>query len=333
VNLPKNWWKDISKKMSILPSFEINLDEKIQPNTFTIGNFLHGERPCFAAATRTQKIFVYDPRATNGPKKRYLNINRSVSSLTSGRLLPDGKDSLIVGLHTDLLAYDVERNREIFFKDVPDGANVVACKRNSKNKSAFLVVGGNCTVQGLDGNGEEMFWTVTGDNVSALTLDPEKEGRYVVGSEDYEIRRFKQDELRATITENDVVTQLCYLDSSSKTIGYGLKNGTIGVYQGERRRWRIKSKHKVLAMCAFDLNGDGVDELITGWSNGRLDVRDVNTGRVIYREKLSDAVTALKRCDFRGNGEDHLVCCTVGVVSLIHSLTQSLTHSLNQSIR
>lgn len=64
-------------------------------------------------------------------------------------------------------------------------------------------------------------------------------------------------------------------------------------------------------MCAFDLNGDGVDELITGWSNGRLDVRDVNTGRVIYREKLSDAVVALKRCDFRGDGVDHLVCCTM----------------------
>ena len=63
-------------------------------------------------------------------------------------------------------------------------------------------------------------------------------------------------------------------------------------------------------MCAFDLNGDGVDELITGWSNGRLDVRDVNTGRVMYREKLSDAVVALERCDFRGDGVDHLVCCT-----------------------
>ena len=190
---------------------------------------------------------MYDPHATSTQKKRYLNINRSVSSLTSGRLNDkDTNDSLIVGLHTDILAYDVERNREIFFKDVPDGANVVAKQRS------FLVVGGNCTVQGLDGKGEEMFWTVTGDNVSALAVDPKKEGRYVVGSEDYEIRSFKHDELRATITENDVVTQLCYLDSASKLMGYGLKNGTIGVYQGEKRRWRIKSKHQVRTVVVFE---------------------------------------------------------------------------------
>ena len=171
-----------------------------------------------------------------------MNINRSVSSLTSGRLNEQDKnESLVMGLHTDILAYDVEKNREIFFKDVPDGANVVRCA----NQKPFLVVGGNCTIQGLDEKGEEIFWTVTGDNVSALAMDPKKEGRYVVGSEDYEIRMFKHDELRATITENDVVTQLCYLDSASKLMGYGLRNGTIGVYQGEKRRWRIKSKHQV----------------------------------------------------------------------------------------
>ena len=34
----------------------------------------------------------------------------------------------------------------------------------------MCVVGGNCSVQGFDAEGTEVFWTVTGDNVSAIAF-------------------------------------------------------------------------------------------------------------------------------------------------------------------
>ncbi len=43
-----------------------------------------------------------------------------------------------------------------------------------------------------------------------------------------------------------------------------------GVYDGATRLWRVKSKHGVMAVAAFDLNEDGVAELVSGWSNGRV---------------------------------------------------------------
>ena len=34
----------------------------------------------------------------------------------------------------------------------------------------MAIVGGNCSLQGFDSTGTSIYWTVTGDNVSSLTL-------------------------------------------------------------------------------------------------------------------------------------------------------------------
>ena len=57
----------------------------------------------------------------------------------------------------------------------------------------LAIVGGNCSIQGFDSEGNDPFWTVTGDNVSSLTLmDYNRDGKneLIVGSEDFEIRIF-----------------------------------------------------------------------------------------------------------------------------------------------
>ncbi len=61
--------------------------------------------------------------------------------------------------------------------------------------------------------------------------------------------------------------------SLSLRFGYALVNGTIGLYDRLDRVWRVKSKHTVCALASFDLDGDGVPELISGWGNGRVSKR------------------------------------------------------------
>ena len=46
----------------------------------------------------------------------------------------------------------------------------------------------------------------------------------------------------------------------------------VGVYDKTSRAWRIKSRNKVNSMISFDVDGDGVEELISGWDNGKLEV-------------------------------------------------------------
>jgi Bardet-Biedl syndrome 2 protein len=48
-----------------------------------------------------------------------LNINQQVISVATGRLDENSeKDSLLVGTATNLMAYDVDRNADLFYKDV-----------------------------------------------------------------------------------------------------------------------------------------------------------------------------------------------------------------------
>jgi Bardet-Biedl syndrome 2 protein len=37
-------------------------------------------------------------------------------------------------------------------------------------KKPLAVIGGNCSIQGFDYQGNDPFWTVTGDNVCSLAL-------------------------------------------------------------------------------------------------------------------------------------------------------------------
>ena len=48
-----------------------------------------------------------------------LSINQQVSSVCAGRLNPSAaNDILAVGTQTNLLAYDVDNNSDLFYKDV-----------------------------------------------------------------------------------------------------------------------------------------------------------------------------------------------------------------------
>ena len=48
-----------------------------------------------------------------------LNINQSVSAIATGKLKADSNcDSLVVGTQTNLLAYNVMDNSDLFYKDV-----------------------------------------------------------------------------------------------------------------------------------------------------------------------------------------------------------------------
>lgn len=48
-----------------------------------------------------------------------LNINQVIGCLAAGRLKPDSQsDTLVVGMQTNLLGYDVTNNHDLFYKEV-----------------------------------------------------------------------------------------------------------------------------------------------------------------------------------------------------------------------
>jgi hypothetical protein len=297
----------------MLPSaFRQQLGCRVEPRRCCLGRFdEHGVS--LAVATGGNRVLLRGFGTWS--QERFLNLNREVSCLASGRLDPGmAHDLLLVGSPSSLLAYDVHNNADNFFVDVPEGVRTVTCGvLAGVSGKPLAFVGGYSSLQGFSAGGTEAYWTVIGGNASCLAfcdVDGDGAPELLVGSDDFELRAFKTEESSLEVTETEAVVQLCPLGGSgSPRFAYGLANGTVGVYHGSTRVWRVKSKDSVNALQAFDLDGDGVDELVSGWSNGKLEVRRAEDGSVVYRETFQSPVVALLRGPFRGGDKDELVVC------------------------
>ncbi|XP_059160639.1 Bardet-Biedl syndrome 2 protein homolog [Physella acuta] len=304
----------------LVPIFSLKLNHKVIPRTVAVGHY-DGTHPALTCATAAGKVLIHSPHThQQNPGEdssiNLLNINQQVTSLATGLLDPDNEgEVLVVGTPTNVLAYDINNNKDIFYKDSPDGANAIKIGRIGSIPSPLAIVGGNCSILGYNQQGEDNFWTVTGDNVQSLCLmdfNGDGQNELIVGSEDYDIRVFKEDEIIAEMTETEVIT--CLSNLMGTRFGYALSNGTVGVYETQSRCWRIKSKNKAVAIHGFDLDGDGVQELITGWSNGKVDARNDRTGEVVFKDNFSHSLAGIVQADYRmdsNSRSEQLMCVSV----------------------
>lgn len=51
-----------------------------------------------------------------------------------------------------------------------DGVNALLVGNIGTNATPLVLSGGNCSIQGFDHEGNDEFWTVTGDNVCSMEL-------------------------------------------------------------------------------------------------------------------------------------------------------------------
>ncbi|XP_060518353.1 Bardet-Biedl syndrome 2 protein homolog isoform X2 [Cylas formicarius] len=173
----------------------------------------------------------------------------------------------------------------------------------------MIVVGGNSSVRAFDHQGDEIFWVAIGDVVtSVILMDYDKDGddELVVSSEDYKIRVFKDRRVITEQIETEVVTGLVVLPENK--FAYSVSNGTIGVYERDLRTWRVKSKNFAVAIHPYDLLGQTQPQLITGWSNGKIDCRSITTGEVIFKDSFTAGIAGIVQGDYRSLGKSDLIC-------------------------
>lgn len=72
-----------------------------------------------------KKVFIHSPQDLNPNAQQLdgnvslLNVNQVITSLACGQLDEQlKKDLLVVGTNTNIIAYDIDRNVDLFFKEV-----------------------------------------------------------------------------------------------------------------------------------------------------------------------------------------------------------------------
>ena len=314
----------------MLPAFVVKLGQPILPGGLLVVGKFDGVRPTIAAGTTGGKILLHCPHEGNQgqdgamPAVRVLNFNKKITTMAKGSLVPEilgvttsasksnsASDALFVGTESSLLAYDVERNADLFYRDMQDGVNSLVVGKLSGHSRPLVIAGGNCSIMGFDQDGNEAFWTVTADNIASLALcdiDGDGLSELLVGSDDFEIRVFRSEEIIAEISESEKVQFLNAVQG--RKFAYGLSNGTVGVYSGSKSRlWRVKTKNKVAAVDSFDLDKDGIPEIITGWANGMFNVRKLDSGELIYKDNVGAAVVGIVKADYRLDGKEEVMIC------------------------
>ncbi|XP_028025188.1 Bardet-Biedl syndrome 2 protein homolog [Bombyx mandarina] len=312
---------------TVQPVFKLELNHKVNPGIVTLAKY-DGTHACLTASAGYDKIIIHHPhvgaisgraqRSENHREISELNLSQAVIALAAGPLRPDtNRDILLIGSPTQILAYDVHDNSDLFFKEAPDGVNVIVAGSFGKYTKTLAIVGGNSSVLGLTWEGNEAFWNVVGGKVTAMiTFDFDRDGEseLIVGSEDSFIRVLKDNQFVAEIAETGPV--VCLSVISDVRFAYGLANGTIGIYEDGVRLWRVKSKQN-----AISLQWSG-EALACCWSNGRVDWRDGSSGRVLRRVQMRASAAAMLLADYRALGTPDLVCVSVRGEVLGYSPTQ-----------
>jgi Bardet-Biedl syndrome 2 protein len=121
----------------------------------------------------------------------------------------------------------------------------------------------------------------------------------IVGSDDFMIRAFKAENMVLEITESAKVCQLVHIGDG--LFAFALDNGTLGVYNQKKRLWRIKAKFKVSSIVVHEPSKEEFC-LVIGWSNGRVEIRNMMTGEVLFKLTLNSPVAKIIKGDYRMDG-------------------------------
>lgn len=73
-----------------------------------------------------------------------LNFNQEIRAIETGCLIKnDSKEILVIASPTQLLAYHVDNNRDVFFHEILEGITSVAIGVIASNEQPMVIVGGN----------------------------------------------------------------------------------------------------------------------------------------------------------------------------------------------
>ena len=198
------------------------------------------------------------------------------------------------------MCYDLHLNKTLFDREIMEGVFCVICGMYYSFNDPLCIIGGNCSVIGVDSNGNDQFWTVLGGNTICMTLsDTNGDGQneLIVGTDDFSIRFYQGENLINEINENTKIIELRAFGNSN-FFSYALENGTIGVYQENNRKWKMKEKGYVCTIIVSNFNQEKTYEILCGWSTGKIQMREGANGKIILETDIGKQICKMLYTSF-----------------------------------
>ncbi|KRX11170.1 WD40-repeat-containing domain [Pseudocohnilembus persalinus] len=294
-------------------AFNFDLQSEVQERKCVISK-INGDHFSLVGVTSGGKVFIYTPKGNDYDQEtniEFLNLNKDIESIQAAKFMYNyPKESLVLATENTVILYDVDTASEKFYKDISDGVTVVAFGSMSGFSQGILIVGGNCNLLGFNEDGEEVYWNVTSDTVSALCftdIDQDQENELVVGTEDNEIRVFKNEDIIYEIKEAAIPRILARMNK--QRFAFGLENGMVGVYYKKKKVWRAKSQLKPTGIVhsKFEKNDLGFRPLLVSRINGQIEVRNDQSGENLYKLQTNTPIMSLLKEDFRQDKTQQII--------------------------
>lgn len=147
-------------------------------------------------------------------------------------------------------------------------------------------------------------------------IDNDGVDELIVGSADNVIRVFKNEEMVFDLQEPAKVQYLSRVRQD--TFAYALENNQIGVYKKQVKAWKIRHKQKVTAILGVDFNNDGKCDVVLGFENGRVEVREDLSGTIIFKKVFGASINKILYTDYRLHNSKQVLLCTADGEGTLH---------------
>ncbi|KAL0242605.1 hypothetical protein GEMRC1_005168 [Eukaryota sp. GEM-RC1] len=232
-------------------------------------------------------------------ERRFLSFKNEVTAFDVGRLPGRQTDVIFVGSPTGISAFDPETNSYIFSKEIPQGVSSIVAGSPSLFPDTAIITGGSCCLQGFSADGEETFWTVASDDVTVVTLiSSGTSDEILAGTADGFIRLYSGADVVFEVQETSKIIALSPLSTEgSIKFSFALENGIVG----------NQGKHPAQSLTSFDYDESGNDDVVIGWSHGKIEIRVGSSGSLLFKDNLDLPLSCILYTDFASNGKPQLL--------------------------
>nr|CAI39046.1 BBS2, putative [Paramecium tetraurelia] len=257
---------------------------------------LIGDSTSLIGYTSIGSILLFQNNTSN-----FLNVKREFKSL--GVI----NQCLVMASENTLTVHDVENNFDQCFIEVQDGINTLAIGQyyNGDSLQELIFVGGNCSLQGFNVQGEEIYWNVASDEVAALCVFGfDNENYIVIGTTDNCVRLLRGVDIVFQFNTQSLPVSfagIIYFDQTYLLTG--MENGSIKLHRQQLELWHnSEDQEKIFKLICNDEN-----HFIVGRRNGQIELRSLMTGQLIQKLNLDEQLSGMLYSDLRGVGVNQII--------------------------